>query len=64
MPQHLRTLARVSCEVVVDVDAPVTVASVLDALEATHPSLRGTIRDRHSGRRPPMLPQYTAGVAL
>ena len=45
IPQHLRTLAKVSGDVELDVAAPVTVRSVLDALEARYPMLRGTIRD-------------------
>ena len=55
LPAHLRTLARVNGEVKVDVTGPVTVAAVLDALEATHPMLRGTIRDQVSGQRRPFL---------
>ena len=45
LPAHLRTLARVDGEVKVEVAGPVTVGAVLDALEATYPMLRGTIRD-------------------
>jgi sulfur-carrier protein len=45
LPAHLRTLARVSGEVQVDVVGQVTQRSVLDALEAAHPVLRGAIRD-------------------
>lgn len=45
LPAHLRVLGRVEGEVVLDVDEPVTQRSVLDALEARHPVLRGTIRD-------------------
>ena len=55
LPAHLRTLARVNGEVKVDVTAPVTVATVLDALEATYPMLRGTIRDQVSRQRRPFL---------
>ncbi|MEU8343176.1 MoaD/ThiS family protein [Spirillospora sp. NPDC048832] len=51
LPAHLRVLARVEGEVEVDVAEPVTLCSVLDALEARHPVLRGTIRDRSTGRR-------------
>jgi hypothetical protein len=51
LPAHLRTLAHVSGEVTVQAAGPVTTASVLDALEALHPQLRGTIRDPVSGRR-------------
>jgi hypothetical protein len=51
LPAHLRALARVTGEVRLGVDGPVTQRSVLDALEASYPMLRGTVRDRHSGRR-------------
>ena len=51
LPVHLRTLARVSGEVELDVAAPVTLGSVLDALESRYPMLRGTIRDHVSLRR-------------
>jgi len=45
LPQHLRTLANVGSEVKIEVDGEVTVRSVLNALEAKFPMLRGTIRD-------------------
>jgi hypothetical protein len=51
LPAHLRTLARVSGEVELDVAGQVTQRSVLDALEACYPVLRGTIRDHNGGRR-------------
>jgi hypothetical protein len=51
LPAHLRTLAQVDGEVQVEVTGAVTTASVLDALEAAHPTLRGTIRDRATGKR-------------
>jgi hypothetical protein len=51
LPAHLRTLARVGGEVPVEVDGPVTQRSVLDALEAAHPVLRGTIRDHGTLKR-------------
>ena len=51
LPAHLRTLARVSGEVELDVAGEVTQRSVLDALEARYPVLRGTIRDHHGGPR-------------
>jgi hypothetical protein len=51
LPPHLRTLARVTGEVKVDVAGPVTQRSVLDALEASYPMLRGTIRDQATHRR-------------
>ena len=53
LPAHLRTLARVDGEVELEVHGPVTQRSVLDALEAGYPVLRGTIRDHMThGRRP------------
>jgi sulfur-carrier protein len=51
LPAHLRTLARIDGEVELRVAAPVTQRSVLDALEAGYPVLRGTIRDHRDGRR-------------
>ena len=51
LPAHLRTLARVDGEVKVDVDGQVTQRSVLDALEASYPMLRGTIRDQVTQQR-------------
>jgi molybdopterin synthase sulfur carrier subunit len=51
LPAHLRTLARVDAEVKVDVEGPVTTRAVLDALEAAHPMLRGTIRDQVTQQR-------------
>lgn len=51
LPGHLRTMAGVSGEVLVEVAAPVTVRVVLDAVEARYPMLRGTIRDQGTGER-------------
>jgi sulfur-carrier protein len=51
LPAHLRTLAHVDGEVELDVAGQATQRSVLDALEARHPVLRGTIRDHHTGQR-------------
>ena len=55
LPYHLRNLARVGREVSVTVEGSVTQRSVLDALEAAFPMLRGTIRDQTSGKRRPLL---------
>jgi hypothetical protein len=52
---HLRTLAHVRGEVELDVDGPVTLCAVLNALEATYPMLRGTIRDHVTQKRRPFL---------
>lgn len=51
LPAHLRTLARVDGEVKVDVEGPVTLRAVLDALESAYPMLRGTIRDQVTQQR-------------
>jgi molybdopterin synthase sulfur carrier subunit len=55
LPAHLRTLARVGTEVTLDVDGLVTLRAVLDALEASYPVLRGTIRDHVTERRRPFV---------
>jgi molybdopterin synthase sulfur carrier subunit len=55
LPQHLRTLARVSGEVTIEVNGPATQRSVLDALENSYPVLRGTIRDHVTLERRPFL---------
>jgi sulfur-carrier protein len=55
LPAHLRTLARVGEQVEVRVEGPVTQRSVLDALEASYPVLRGTIRDHATRRRRPFV---------
>jgi len=55
IPGHLRTLANVKGEVLLDVAAPVTQRAVLDALEARYPVLCGTIRDHVSKERRPFL---------
>ena len=51
LPQHLRTLAHVSREVQIQVEGPVTQRSVLDAIEAAYPMLKGTIRDHGTQQR-------------
>ena len=55
LPGHLRTLARVTGDVKLEVQRPVTQRSVLDALEARYPMLRGTIRDHVTQERRPFL---------
>jgi len=55
LPANLRTLAGVGREVELTVDGTVTQRSVLDALEAAYPMLRGTIRDHVTQKRRPML---------
>jgi molybdopterin synthase sulfur carrier subunit len=55
LPQHLRTLAHVGNEVQVEIAGQATLCSVLDALEARYPMLRGTIRDHVTQQRRPFL---------
>ncbi len=55
LPAHLKALARVNGEVLVDVSGAATQRSVLDALEAGYPTLRGTIRDHATHRRRPFV---------
>ncbi len=55
LPGHLRTLAKTGREVELDVDAPVTQRTVLDALEAKYPMLKGTIRDHTTKQRRPLV---------
>ena len=55
LPHHLRNLAGVAAEVTVAVEEPVTQRTVLDALEAQYPVLRGTIRDHATHKRRPFL---------
>jgi len=55
LPTHLRTLARVDGEVALAVDGPPTRGTVLDALEAAYPVLKGTIRDQVTRQRRPFI---------
>ena len=55
LPQHLRTLAHVGSELEIEVEGRVTLRSVLDALDARYPMLRGTIRDHVTQQRRPFL---------
>jgi hypothetical protein len=55
IPVHLRTLAHVEGEVKLDIMGPATQRSVLDALEALYPVLRGTIRDHVTQQRRPFV---------
>lgn len=55
LPAHLRTLAQVSGQVQLDLHGEVTQRSIIDALEATYPALRGTIRDPATERRRPFV---------
>jgi sulfur-carrier protein len=55
LPPHLQTLARVGREVQIEVSGTVTQRAILDALEASYPVLRGTIRDHVTHKRRPFL---------
>jgi molybdopterin synthase sulfur carrier subunit len=61
LPTHLRRLANVSREVEIEVEGPVTLAAVLDALEANYPMLRGTIRDHVSKQRRAFIRFFACG---
>jgi molybdopterin synthase sulfur carrier subunit len=64
LPAHLRTLAQVGGEVKIYVESEATQRSVLDALEACYPVLRGTIRDHISQERRPFVRFFACGVDL
>jgi hypothetical protein len=64
LPAHLRTLARISGEVELAVEGSVTQHSVLDALEARYPMLRGTIRDHVTQKRRPFIRFFACGQDL
>ncbi len=59
LPTHLRTLTGLNSELQLEVDEPVTQRSVLDALEARYPMLRGTIRDQVTQQRRPFVRFFT-----
>jgi sulfur-carrier protein len=61
MPQHLRTLAGVDGEVSLDVDGTPTQRTVLDALEESYPTLRGTIRDHGTAKRRDFIRFFACG---
>lgn len=63
-PAHLRTLAQVGSDVMLEVDGPATIRSVLDALEDQYPVLRGTVRDHGSLTRRPFLRFFACGEDL
>ena len=64
LPYHLRNLARIEGEVALEVAGPVSVRSVLDALEARYPALRGTIRDHGSLQRRAFIRFFACGEDL
>lgn len=61
LPHHLRTLAKVSDEVHVDLNGRATVAAVLDQLESKYPMLRGTMRDQATKKRRPLVRFFACG---
>ena len=61
LPYHLRNLARVEGEVEVEVGMPITIGSVLDAIERNYPMLRGTIREHITGKRRDFLRYFACG---
>jgi sulfur-carrier protein len=64
LPAHLRTIAHVDDEVCLEVAAPVTQQSVLDALEARYPALRGTVRDHVTRKRRPFVRFFACELDL
>jgi len=64
LPHHLRTLASVGREVELQVEGPMTLGLVLDALEAQYPMLRGTIRDHVTQQRRPFIRFFACGQDL
>ena len=61
LPAHLRNLAKTGTEVELEVAAPITIASVLDALEAAYPMLQGTLRDHQTKVRRPFVRFFACG---
>ncbi len=61
LPAHLRTLAKVNGEVSLDIEGPATIRSVLDALEALYPALRGATRDHVTQRRRALVRFFACG---
>jgi hypothetical protein len=61
LPYHLQTLAQSGAEIQIALEGPVTMGSVLDALELRYPMLRGTIRDHGTKQRRPFLRFFACG---
>jgi len=61
LPYHLQNLAHTGSEVEVELDVPATLASLIDALEARYPTLRGTVRDYGTNQRRPFLRFFVCG---
>lgn len=60
LPAHLQSLAGTGKEITVEVNGPVSQRTIVDAIEAAHPTLRGTIRDHATKRRRPMVRFFVA----
>jgi sulfur-carrier protein len=61
LPHHLRTLAKVAEEVEIDLNGGATVKSLIDAIEAKYPALRGTIRDHNTQKRRSLVRFFVCG---
>lgn len=61
LPHHLRTLAQVDKEIHIQMEEPVTIDSLLYAIETRYPMLRGTIRDHATGQRRPFIRFFACG---
>jgi hypothetical protein len=64
LPYHLRNLAKITGETTLNVTGPITQRTVLDALEARYPMLRGTIRDHVTGERRPFIRFFACKLDL
>jgi molybdopterin synthase sulfur carrier subunit len=64
LPHHLRTLAHVDREVAINIEGPITIGTVLDAVEDQYPMLRGTIRDHVTHQRRPFIRFFACGQDL
>ncbi|MFL6590163.1 MAG: MoaD/ThiS family protein [Chthoniobacterales bacterium] len=64
LPHHLKTLARITEEVQLELNGSATIGSLLDALEAKYPMLQGTIRDHGTLKRRPMVRFFVCGEDL
>lgn len=64
LPAHLRTLAKVTGSVALEVEEPITQRAILDALEMAYPMLRGTIRDMATQERRPFIRFFACGEDL
>ena len=64
LPHHLRTLAKTDREVAITVEGPITIGTVLDAVESQYPMLRGTIRDHVTHQRRPFIRFFACGLDL